>query len=698
EEARMRAAFQLLDGTQPHPCVLTDLQGRVLDMNAAMRRHAQGRESVEDCVRAFCDDPGPLVHGLARRALTEGGAAELIDPGGGGRWRLTAIRAGHRFLLWRVLRNAVPPDRGPDYREAPFLHLVVDGTGRILCMNRDLAPPGGTPPRQIGDLVADLPLRRGGIHEMRLGLPGHMRCMTGPEIDGRQELFFFPADPAEVQGLTPDRFLDHLPVGLVRIAPGGEVIFANRAARALLGERAVPGVRFASLVEGLARSIPERLSEALRGGAAGRPEIARSVGDERELFLQVSLGRIVLDGDISVLAVVSDATEMKTLEAQFVQSQKMQAVGQLAGGVAHDFNNLLTAIQGHCDLLLLRHEVGDADHGDLVQIRNNVNRAAALVRQLLAFSRKQTLRPRTLHLAETLSELSHLLNRLLGEKVELRIDNGPDLWPVRVDERQFEQVIMNLVVNARDAMPNGGRVEIRTRNLTLEAPMERDRATVPAGEYVLIEVADTGCGIPPDRLRKIFEPFFTTKKLGEGTGLGLSTAYGIIKQTGGFIFVNSVVGQGTTFSIYLPRHEGEVQAQHAEDAAPEPVRDLTGQGVVLLVEDEAPVRSFAARALRLRGYTVLEAASGEEALEMLADPEVRVDVMVSDVVMPGMDGPSWVREALKTRPDARVIFVSGYAEDVFRADGGGLPQAAFLAKPFSLNDLTQKVKEVLGGE
>ncbi|GIX12629.1 MAG: hypothetical protein KatS3mg118_0588 [Paracoccaceae bacterium] len=215
---------------------------------------------------------------------------------------------------------------------------------------------------------------------------------------------------------------------------------------------------------------------------------------------------------------------------------------------------------------------------------------------------------------------------------------------------------------------------------------------------MLIEVADTGCGIPPDRLRKIFEPFFTTKKLGEGTGLGLSTAYGIIKQTGGFIFVNSVVGQGTTFSIYLPRHEGEVQAQHAEDAAPEPVRDLTGQGVVLLVEDEAPVRSFAARALRLRGYTVLEAASGEEALEMLADPELRVDVMVSDVVMPGMDGPSWVREALKTRPDARVIFVSGYAEDVFRADGGGLPQAAFLAKPFSLNDLTQKVKEVLGGE
>jgi two-component system, cell cycle sensor histidine kinase and response regulator CckA len=553
-QAAISAAFRTLSGQVEHAEALSDLEGRILAMNPPMRREAGERRTIEACLAPYTDSPGNVVHRLARRALAEGGAADLLDPDCGGRWRLTVSRAGERLLIWRILRNGGSPDRSPDYREAPFLQVSLGARGQIIRMNRELAPAGGTPPRRLEDLVADLPLRQGGIHDMRLGLPPRMRCLAAPRPDGGQDLFFFAGDPAEAHGVTPDRFLDHLPVGLVRMKPSGELIFANRTARALLGERAAGGVNIGALVEGLARSIPERLAEVTRGGA-GRPEIARSIGDERDLFLQVSLNRLVLDGDISVLAVVSDATEMKTLEAQFVQSQKMQAVGQLAGGVAHDFNNLLTAIQGHCDLLLLRHEVGDSDHGDLIQIRQNVNRAAALVRQLLAFSRKQTLLPKTLHLVETLSELSHLLNRLLGEKVELRIENGQDLWPVRVDERQFEQVVMNLVVNARDAMPNGGKVEIRTRNLVLDEPMERDRATIPAGEYVLIEVGDTGCGIPEDRLRKIFEPFFTTKKLGEGTGLGLSTAYGIVKQTGGFIFASSVVGRGSTFSIFLPRYE-----------------------------------------------------------------------------------------------------------------------------------------------
>ncbi|RMF37712.1 MAG: response regulator, partial [Alphaproteobacteria bacterium] len=495
---------------------------------------------------------------------------------------------------------------------------------------------------------------------------------------------------------APDRFLDHVPVGLVRMTREGELIFVNRAARALLGERAVPGARIGELIEGLGRSLPERLTE-VSTGRVGPSEIARARHAERELYLQVALNRLIQDGEVSVIAVISDQTELKSLEAQFVQSQKMQAVGQLAGGVAHDFNNLLTAINGHCDLLLLRHEPGDSDHGDLVQIRQNANRAAALVRQLLAFSRKQTLRPKILQLGETLSELSHLLNRLLGAKVTLRIDNGPDLWPVRVDERQFEQVVMNLVVNARDAMPSGGEVEIRTRNLLLDKPIERDRATIPAGKYVLIEVSDTGVGIPEDRLAKIFEPFFTTKKLGEGTGLGLSTAYGIIKQTGGFIFATSEVGQGTTFSIYLPRHDPEQEAAEPVEPVREPVRDLTGQGGVLLVEDEAPVRSFAARALRLRGYTVLEAESGEEALEIMERDGEGVDLLISDVVMPGIDGPSWVRKARESRPDLKVIFVSGYAEDVFRTEGGEVAGAVFMAKPFSLNELTQKVKEVIEG-
>jgi two-component system cell cycle sensor histidine kinase/response regulator CckA len=334
-----------------------------------------------------------------------------------------------------------------------------------------------------------------------------------------------------------------------------------------------------------------------------------------------------------------------------------------------------------------------------MQIRQNANRAAALVRQLLAFSRKQTLRPKVISLQDTLSELAHLLNRLLTDKVALKIEHGPDLWPVRVDERQLEQVIMNLVVNARDAMPRGGEVRITTRNVRLTQDLHRDRAVVLPGDYVLIEVADSGTGIPEAKLNKIFEPFYTTKPVGEGTGLGLSTAYGIIKQTGGFIFADSPPGQGAIFTIYLPAYE-RTEAPEAPEA-PEPEvrrsRDLTGRGVVLLVEDEDPVRSFAARALQLRGYTVVEASSGEAALELLKDADLRIDLMLSDVIMPGLDGPAWVREALKARPGTKIIFMSGYAEDAFIGGDSGIPDSAFLPKPFTLNELTQKVKDHLEG-
>ncbi|MBC7479872.1 MAG: response regulator, partial [Pseudorhodobacter sp.] len=382
---------------------------------------------------------------------------------------------------------------------------------------------------------------------------------------------------------------------------------------------------------------------------------------------------------------------LKTLEAQFVQSQKMQAIGQLAGGVAHDFNNLLTAISGHCDLLLLRHEREDLDYGDLVQIHQNANRAASLVGQLLAFSRKQTLKPEVLDLQDLLSDLAHLLNRLVGERVRLQLAHGAGLGPIRADRRQLEQVLMNLVVNARDAMPDGGTIRIDSEAITLLEPMTRDRATVPAGSYALIRVSDTGIGIPEDRLQKIFEPFYTTKNVGEGTGLGLSTAYGIIKQSGGFIFVDSTVGTGSVFQVYMPLHDGKADG----DAVVTPPRKVVvkqGEGVVLLVEDEAPVRAFASRALRLRGYTVLEADSAEQALKALEDPNLSVDVFVTDVVMPGMDGPSWVKRALVDRPNVKVIFVSGYAEDALSENQARIPNSVFLPKPFSLNDLTATVQ------
>jgi two-component system cell cycle sensor histidine kinase/response regulator CckA len=374
----------------------------------------------------------------------------------------------------------------------------------------------------------------------------------------------------------------------------------------------------------------------------------------------------------------------------------MQAIGQLAGGVAHDFNNLLTAISGHCDLLLLRHAQEDPDYGDLIQIHQNANRAASLVGQLLAFSRKQNLMMEVLDLRDTLADLTHLLNRLVGEKVLLTLQHDEGILPIRADKRQLEQVLMNLVVNARDAMPDGGEISISTENLVLSEPMERDRAIVPAGSYVLVRVVDQGVGIAPEALPKIFEPFFTTKRQGEGTGLGLSTAYGIIKQSGGFIFADSLPGAGTTFTLYFPACDpASLTTPAAAAPPPAPLSQKAAEGVVLLVEDEAPVRAFASRALRLRGYSVLEADSAEAALALLSDPSLTVDIFVTDVIMPGKDGPTWVREALATRPSTRVIFVSGYAEDAFSEQKALIPNSVFLPKPFSLTDLTATVQRQL---
>ncbi len=490
--------------------------------------------------------------------------------------------------------------------------------------------------------------------------------------------------------------LDDLPVALIQLSPEGIILGINGAARALLGRADLVGKNFSEEVEGLGRSMRIRVAEALKGGGNRTTEMGRFLRNGKEIFLQVSLMAMRFAHRDCLVVVLSDKTELKILEAQFVQSQKMQAVGQLAGGVAHDFNNLLTAINGHCDLLLLRHVSGDEDYGDLIQIRQNANRAAALVRQLLAFSRKQTMRPKVLKLASTLAQLSQLLNRLLGEKVNLKIDIPEDLNLVRVDERQLEQVIMNLVVNARDAMLDGGEVMISVRNTKLEKPLERDRAVVPAGDYICISIKDTGTGIAPDNLAKIFEPFYTTKRVGEGTGLGLSTVYGIIKQTGGFVFVDSIPLQGTEFMVYLPRYIGEAAQPPEPVITQDPMpADKPVSGRILLVEDEDPVRSFAARALRMRGYSVDEAESAEKALDLLSFEGAHYDLYISDIIMPGKDGPTWVREALQMYPETKVIFMSGYAEDVFEDGKPDIEMAGFLQKPFSLSDLNESVSQRL---
>jgi two-component system cell cycle sensor histidine kinase/response regulator CckA len=384
-------------------------------------------------------------------------------------------------------------------------------------------------------------------------------------------------------------------------------------------------------------------------------------------------------------------SDSQRLEAQLAQTLRLRAVGQLAGGIAHDFNNLLTVMIGFCDLLLLRHRPGDPSYPDIMQIRQNANRAAMLVRQLLAYSRRQTLQPQVVCLIEVLSELAHLLRRLIGSNIDLKLEHGRDLNPVLVDPGQLEQVVINLVVNARDAMPNGGMLTIRTANLRVVRPVPAIGESVPAGEYVQIDVIDTGTGIAPDIIDRIFEPFFSTKRVGVGTGLGLATVYGIVKQSGGYLAVDSTVGRGTDFRIYLPCHPERV-ASPVRREPEEETRDLTGTGTILLVEDEEAVRLFSARALRNKGYKVIEARNGRSALDIMNHTSDPIDLLITDVVMPEIDGPALVEGFRAARPGLKVIFISGYVEASLTAVGSDVH---FLAKPFSLKQLASKVKEVL---
>jgi two-component system cell cycle sensor histidine kinase/response regulator CckA len=375
----------------------------------------------------------------------------------------------------------------------------------------------------------------------------------------------------------------------------------------------------------------------------------------------------------------------------------MQAVGQLAGGVAHDFNNLLTVIIGNCEFLLMRHPAADPSFKEINEVHQNALRAAALVGQLLAFSRKQTMQPKLLALPEVVGELAQMLRRLLGESVTLDVDRAGDLWPVHADEAQLSNALINLAVNARDAMPGGGTLTIHLANETVGNAAALGTAIMPAGDYVRIDVSDTGVGMSKEIQSKIFDPFFTTKPVGQGTGLGLATVYGIVKQSGGFITVESEVGRGTSFKIYLPRHRALAGQAPAEAAAPTP-RDVTGQDTILLVEDEEAVRSFAARALRMRGYHVLEAGGGEEALEIVRKDEADIHLLITDVVMPNMDGPTLVRHVKALKPGLAVIFMSGYAEEAFRRNDQNSGDIHFLPKPFGLKQLAAKVKDVLSGQ
>ena len=537
------------------------------------------------------------------------------------------------------------------------------------------------------------------------GAAGEIRAVVINRLAGEIGL---NADDA---GLRFTRFFNDTPFAIATLGDDAGIRQTNapfqRMFAGQIANHAESGLKLADLGNEVERPALEAAWEAALTGAARIDPVDITISAEKARF-----GRLLLspvsnpksgDGERAIAYVV-ETTQQRALEEQFAQSQKMQAVGQLAGGVAHDFNNVLTAIIGFSDLLLASHRPSDPSFQDILNIKQNANRAASLVRQLLAFSRRQTLRPQVLLLSDVLSDLRMLLGRLLGEQVELNVVHGRDVWPVKADISQFETVVINLAVNARDAMPNGGKVTIRTANVArTEVAKHYPYKGMPEAEYVLIEVEDEGTGMSREVMEKIFEPFYSTKEIGKGTGLGLSTVYGIVKQTGGFIYPESEPGKGSVFRLFLPRHVQAIKSALESDisqgvkASSKAARDLTGNARILLVEDEDAVRAFALRALKTRGFEVHEAATGVEALERMAEIGNKIDLVVSDVVMPEMDGPTLLRELRKTMPTLKFIFISGYAEDAFAKN---LPnqeneQFEFLPKPFTLKQLITKVKEVL---
>jgi two-component system, cell cycle sensor histidine kinase and response regulator CckA len=643
-----------------------------------------------------------------------------------------------------------------DYLDhAPAGFFSVNGNGDVVYLNATLAgwldhdlAQVGSGGLKIADLVAgdgaalltvlrgtpgevktevlDLDLRTRNGHTLPVQLHHRVAFGADGEPGTSRTLVINRArgdgsDPQRAAEIRFMQFFHHTPMAIATVDKQGGVIRTNPLfARLFQHTRGGDGESIDRSIRSIvADQDRPALDAAIRQAAEGKGDIApvdatlAGVAERFGRFYVTAVEEAERDQEAAIVYAL-ETTAQRELENKVTQQQKMDLVGQLAGGIAHDFNNVLSAIMMATDFLLNAHRPTDPSFQDIMQIKQNANRAASLVRHLLAFSRKQTLRPQVLDLGEVLSDLNMLLKRLIGEKVSLEVVHGRDLWPVKADISQFEQVIVNLAVNARDAMPGGGRLTVRTSNLNANECDRHQAKGMPAADYVLIEVTDSGTGIPAAIVGKIFEPFFSTKEVGKGTGLGLSTVYGIIKQSGGFVYVDSTECKGTTFRIFLPRHavdanagvpeflnELEAISRPAADAAtPEPGKaaakiDLTGAGTILLVEDEEGLRQLNARGLASRGYTVLEAGNGVEAIEVLESSDAEIDLVVSDVVMPEMDGPTLLRELRSRNPELKIIFVSGYAEDAFQkhlpADG----QFAFLPKPFTLKQLVNAVKETM---
>lgn len=703
---------------------ITDRADRLVCANSAYGARCGGYPSPVELGGTNAETRA-ILEGLASQARRDGHAhAEITHLIEGQRRRLRIncrpAEASKAHLLWTVRR--APADKllddtiamlegplGAWISGAGIMAVLTNRQGMVLAANNAFRLAAWPTTTIEAVNLSDVIVLSGGKPQGLRQRDGEVRGVRIVELPLRVEpgstaeaYLFMMLDEAPIElpvaSPPPDdvpALLAVLPLGLALADRDGRFMFMNDAfVKAAAIDEQGDALYPSDLVIDEDKSM---VSDAVRrvGSGPARPRDLRvRLKNRPEDSVVLTVARAPELGAAAVVLSLKDNSEQIKLEKQIAQATKMQAVGQLAGGVAHDFNNILTAVIGYCDLMLLRHSPGDADFDDINQIRQNANRAANLVRQLLAFSRQQTLRLQVLQVSDVIGELSHLLKRLLGETVTLTVKHGRNLAPVRVDPGQLEQVVVNLAVNARDAMPKGGELTISTYGVAADEVKGLGHEMMPAADYVAIAVKDTGTGIPFEVLPKIFEPFFTTKEVGKGTGLGLSTVYGIVKQTGGFIFADSASGRGTTFTIYLPAHSENVTEQVPATKTEGDVPDLWGKGTILLVEDEAMVRAVAERALSRKGYEVLTASNGEEALELLETRPEGVDLLISDVVMPTMDGPTLVGHARERFPNLRIIFMSGYAEEQLRREIS-VPDVAFLPKPFSVQELAEKVRAAL---
>lgn len=737
----------------PEALVVTDTEGTVLATNKAYDAVFSDKNSSPLFVLPRLNVPSETVYRLLHGAMGGKSVREEIrlnkklfahgNNVGNGHWYAmeTQPLENEKYILWRM--RDVSGDREQqeqyfrDLQEAinhldlaPVGFLSCDEQGNVIYINATLAAFFGydlstfTPgeitlaalfssydgarvntfieQRQDGKILH----LRSGSQEQTFDMFASWQFYGQDEALCRAVILPSVHDEKQMADGSPI-FTDYFsltPMAMAMVDENGVVVRANERFNQLVAhEGGKEHASFSSLIAPRDRDRFMHIMEALRFGHSLGQIFETALGGTENHYVKLylcSLHDVPGCGDVIVVCVI-ETTQMRVLEEQMLQSQKMQAVGQLAGGIAHDFNNVLTAIIMSCDLLLASHRSSDPSHPDLMNIKLNANRAASLVQQLLAFSRRQTLRPQVVDLPELLSAIMNMVSPVLGTHIKTETVYARDLWPVEVDKGSLDQVITNLVFNARDAMPDGGALTISTRNILESESRKLPYQGLPAADYVAIEVQDSGTGIAPEIMEKIFEPFFTTKEIGKGTGLGLSMVYGIIRQTNGYIYCDSVVGRGTRFLILLPRYVATQQKiQLTVDEAvrtegEEKSVDLSGSATVLLVEDEDAVRMGSVRALQSRGYTVLEASSGVEALEVLEEYDGKVDIVVSDVVMPEMDGPTLLRELRKTDPHIKFIFVSGYAKDAFAKN---LPEDAefgFLPKPFSLKELASAVKDML---